>query len=56
MDELKQKYLEYKDKLQKIEDGDEETLRETSIYRYDMMRSIVFELENQGFHLICKIN
>lgn len=54
LDQIREKYLEYKEILEKIQQGDEVTLRNTSIMQYDMMRQIVGELENQGFHLIIR--
>ena len=53
-EQVKKKYLEYKDRLDLIEEGDEQTLRDTSIYHYDHMRLIVRELEDAGFHLFAR--
>lgn len=51
---LKQRYLEYKDTLQKIEEGDYETLKTTTIWQYETMKKIVEVADDIGFGLIAR--
>ena len=52
LDQLKNKYFEYKEILEKIAQGDEATLMNTTVYQAEMMHNIVHELEDQGVHLL----
>lgn len=54
LNEIAQKYFEYKETLEKIEQGDRDIMAETTIYQAEMMRKIVDQLEDMGFNLIAK--
>lgn len=51
---IREKYDEYKDKLERMEEGDYEVMKTTTIEQAVMMRQIVSTLEDLGFHLIVK--
>ena len=54
LQELAQKYYDYKEALEKIEDGDYSEASKITAYQYNMMKKIVRELEDMGFNLIIK--
>ena len=54
LQDIAEKYYEYKETLERIEDQDYQVLSKVTISQYEMMRKIVDTLEDMGFNLIIR--